>query len=53
MNQILRCDWLPEPWTLEDTSLFYYPCPSGQDGALLYGCVSQGLGTTEFTNLIG
>jgi len=25
----------------------------GQYSLLLYGCVSQGLGTTEFTNLIG
>ena len=26
---------------------------SSQDGSLLFGSVSQGLGTTKFTNLIG
>jgi len=26
---------------------------AGKYFTLLYGCISQGLGTTEFTNLIG
>ena len=38
---------------LRKTMCFRYFWPGMHDPLLLYGCVSQGLGTTEFTNLIG
>lgn len=40
------------PW-LKVSIDFRGPLPSGQYLMLLYGSVSQGLGTTRFTNLIG